>query len=113
MAAAQTEMAGTIVRSFSTKLIALLLLVLMIVLAVIAVIVVQKSASGSMPLDLSVASWLTAMLFALLPIRGFLPGDPPIGSWIDILVFFWVEGTIMVCVALTVTGLILRGRRER
>jgi hypothetical protein len=33
-----------------------------------------------MRLDLSVASWLTAMLFALLPIRGFLPGAPPIGS---------------------------------
>jgi hypothetical protein len=110
---ARSRAAGTIMRSFSTKLIALLLLVLMVVLAVIAVIVVQRGASGAMPLELSVASWLTAMLFALLPIRGFLPGNPPVGSWIDILVFFWVEGTIMVCVALTVTGLLVRGRRER
>jgi hypothetical protein len=56
---------------------------------------------------------LTAMLFALLPIRGFLPGDPPIGSWIDILVFFWVEGTIMICVVLAAIGLIVRGRRRQ
>jgi hypothetical protein len=112
-AALQSRLSGTIVRSFSTKLIAVLLLVLMIALAVIAVIVVQSSASGSMRLDLTVASWLTAMLFALLPIRGFLPGDPPIGSWIDILVFFWVEATIMICVALAATGLIVRGRRGR
>jgi hypothetical protein len=111
--AAPARASGTIVRSFSTKLIAVLLLVLMIALAVIAVIVVQRSASGAMPLEISIASWLTAMLFALLPIRGFLPGDPPIGSWIDILVFFWVEGTIMICVALTVIGLIARGHTER
>jgi hypothetical protein len=37
--------------------------------------------------------------------------DPPVGSWIDSLVFFWVEGAIMICVARTVTGPILRGRR--
>ena len=71
------------------KVVAALMLILMVALAIIAVLVVQSSASGRMRLELNVASWITAMLFALLPIRGFLPGDPPIGSWIDILVFFW------------------------
>jgi len=74
---------------------------------------VQSSATGRMRLELSVASWITAMLFALLPIRGFLPGDPPVGSWIDILVFFWVEVTIMVCVGLAATGLLMRAREQR
>jgi hypothetical protein len=92
---------GAILRSFSTRLIATLLLTLKIVLALI---VVQNSACGSIRLDLSVAPWLTALLFAQLPFRGLLPGDPPIGSWIDILVFLWVDGTIMICVALAATG---------
>ncbi len=93
-------------------MVAVLMLVLMVALAAIAVMVVQSSAAGRMRLDLSVASWITAMLFALLPIRGFLPGDPPVGSWIDMLVFFWVEATIMLCVALTAIGLLVRARRQ-
>ena len=104
---------GSIARSGSTKVVAALMLILMVALAIIAVLVVQSSASGRMRLELNVASWITAMLFALLPIRGFLPGDPPIGSWIDILVFFWVEATIMVCVALAATGLLMRAQEKR
>ena len=105
--------AGVIGRAGSTKMVAVLMLVLMVALALIAVLVVQSSATGRMRLELSVASWITAMLFALLPIRGFLPGDPPVGSWIDILVFFWVEVTIMVCVGLAATGLLMRAREQR
>ena len=97
MSVSEATTVGSIARSGSTKVVAALMLILMVALAIIAVLVVQSSASGRMRLELNVASWITAMLFALLPIRGFLPGDPPIGSWIDILVFFWVEATIMVC----------------
>lgn len=111
--ASEVTTTALISRSGSTKMVAALMLVLMVVLAAIAVLVVQSSATGRMRLELNVASWITAMLFALLPIRGFLPGDPPIGSWIDILVFFWVEATIMVCVALAAIGLLMRAREQR
>ncbi len=104
---------GSVDRAGSTKMVAVLMLVLMVCLAVIAVMVVQSTATGKMRLELSVASWITAMLFALLPIRGFLPGDPPVGSWIDVLVFFWVEATIMVCVALAAIGLLMRSRSQQ
>jgi hypothetical protein len=30
------------------------------------------------------------MLFATVPLRTFLPGSQPIGSWIDYLVVLWV-----------------------
>ena len=111
--ASEVTTTAVISRSGSTKTVAALMLVLMVALAVIAVLVVQSTATGRMRLELNVASWITAMLFALLPIRGFLPGDPPIGSWIDILVFFWVEATIMVCVALAAIGLLMRAREKR
>jgi hypothetical protein len=54
----------------------------------------------------SVASWITALLFALLPLRNSLPGSPPLGSWIDILMYFWVVAVVMVSLAF-VTGLLL------
>jgi hypothetical protein len=28
-------------------------------------------------------TWFTAVLFAVIPIRNFLPGSPPAGPWID------------------------------
>ena len=113
VATADSVVVGSVDRAGSTKMVAVLMLVLMVALAIIAVMVVQSTATGKMRLELSVASWITAMLFALLPIRGFLPGDPPVGSWIDVLVFFWVEATIMVCVALAAIGLLLRARLQQ
>lgn len=36
------------------------------------------------------STWFAAMLFAVVPIRNVLPGDPPPGSWIDEALVFWV-----------------------
>ena len=105
-------LAGTVSRSGSTKSIAVLLLALMVVLAFIAILVVNSTTRGRMRLELAVAGWLTAMLFALIPIRGFFPGSPPLGSWMDILVFFWVELLLMICVAATAGTIVFRARDE-
>lgn len=99
-----------LVRDGSTKSIALLLLTLMIILAAIAVLVTGSATRGRMKLELSVASWMTGLLFALLPIRGFFPDGPPLGSWMDILVFFWVELILMFCVGAVATTILLRTR---
>ena len=56
------------------------------------------------------AALMTALLFALIPLRGFFPGQPPLGSWIDVLVFFWVELIVMICVAAVVTTILLRAK---
>ena len=103
---------GTVARSGSTISIAILLLVLMVVLASIAVLVVRSATRGRMKLELGVASWMTALLFALIPIRGFFPGSPPLGSWMDVLVFFWVEIVLMVSVGLIVASILLRARER-
>jgi hypothetical protein len=102
-----------LVRDGSTKSIALLLLLLMVVLAVIAVLVTGAATRGRMKLELSVASWMTALLFALIPLRGFFPGAPPLGSWMDILVFFWVELVLMLSVAAVAATILLRARDAR
>ena len=35
-------------------------------------------------------TWFAAMLFAVIPIRNFLPGSPPPGAWIDQALVLWV-----------------------
>ncbi len=35
-------------------------------------------------------TWYAAMLFAIVPLRNILPGAPPPGAWIDILLIMWV-----------------------
>jgi hypothetical protein len=104
---------STLVRDGSTRSIAILLLLLMVVLAVIAILVTGASTRGRMKLELAVASWMTALLFALIPLRGFFPGSPPLGSWMDVLVFFWVELVLMLSVAIVVTTVLLRARDAR
>jgi hypothetical protein len=103
----------TLIRDGSTRSIALLLLLLMLVLAVIAIAVTGSATRGRMKLELSVASWMTALLFALIPLRGFFPGSPPLGSWMDVLVFFWVELILMLSVAAVVTTILLRAKDAR
>jgi hypothetical protein len=104
---------ATLVRDGSTRSIALLLLLLMLVLAIIAIAVTGSATRGRMRLELSVASWMTALLFALIPLRGFFPGSPPLGSWIDVLVFFWVELILMLSVAAVVTTILMRAKDAR
>ena len=111
--ASSAVMSTELWRNGSTKSIALLLLMLMVVLAAIAILVTGSVTRGGMALELSVASWLTALLFAFIPLRGFFPGSPPLGSWMDILVFFWVELILMVSVAAVVTTILMRARDVR
>lgn len=108
-----TTLSTELSRDGSTKSIALLLLLLMVILAVIAILVTGSATRGRMKLELSVASWMTALLFALVPLRGFFPGDPPLGSWMDILVFFWVELILMLSVAAVVTTILMRASDAR
>jgi hypothetical protein len=39
---------------------------------------------------------MAAMLFATIPLRTFLPGSPPIGSWVDYLVVLWVVAGLVL-----------------
>lgn len=103
---------GSIARDFSTIGIALLFLALMVIIAALVVRVVRSVAANRMELTLIVASWFTALLFALVPLRGAFPGQPPLGSWMDILVFFWVVAIVMVSLAL-VAGMLLQRARTR
>ncbi|UFS59028.1 DUF4436 family protein [Subtercola endophyticus] len=77
-------------RSASTLAFALVLLSLLVVMPVLVLFVAITAYRGKRKVEASFNSWMGAMLFATIPLRTFLPGSPPIGSWIDFLIVLWV-----------------------
>ncbi|MEB3982933.1 DUF4436 domain-containing protein [Mycobacterium sp. 663a-19] len=45
-------------------------------------------------------SWFAAVLFAVIPIRNFLPGSPPAGAWVDQALVLWVLIALVVAMIL-------------
>jgi Domain of unknown function (DUF4436) len=45
-------------------------------------------------------TWFAAVLFAIIPIRNFLPGSPPAGAWIDQALVIWVLIALVVAMGL-------------
>lgn len=80
----------TATRSGSTIAFGIVLLGLMIVMPVLVLTVAITVYRGRRRVEASFMSWMGAMLFATIPLRTFLPGSPPIGSWIDFLIVLWV-----------------------
>ncbi|RFA18726.1 DUF4436 family protein [Subtercola boreus] len=91
-------------RSWSTFAFGVLLLGLMIAIAVLVLLVAITVYRGRRKVEPSFMSWIGAMLFATIPLRSFLPGAPPIGSWIDYLVVLWVMIALVVGLVVYAAG---------
>jgi hypothetical protein len=50
------------------------------------------------------ATWYTAMLFAVVPIRNFLPGAPPPGSWVDQAIVLWTLILLIVAMIMFIVA---------
>jgi hypothetical protein len=86
-------------RAWSTVAISILILFLMVLLTTLSLLTSRAVQIGKKELNIGMAGWLAALLFAMPALRNLLPGSPPIGSWIDILVFFWVQIAVMISLA--------------
>ncbi|RFA18124.1 DUF4436 family protein [Subtercola boreus] len=80
----------TATRSASTVAFGIVLLGLMAATPVLVLFVAISAYTGRRRVEATLTSWIGAMLFAVIPLRNFLPGSPPVGSWIDYLVVLWV-----------------------
>ncbi len=80
----------TATRSASTVAFGIVLLGLMAVTPILVLFVAISAYTGRRKVEPTLTSWIGAMLFAVIPLRAFLPGAPPVGSWIDYLVVLWV-----------------------
>jgi hypothetical protein len=77
-------------RAGSTIAFGIVLLALMIAMPCLVLFVAINAYRGKRKMEPTLMSWMAAMLFATIPLRTFLPGSPPIGSWIDYLIVLWV-----------------------
>ena len=94
--------AATVERSTSTVLFAVFIMVFMWCLTIAALIAAWYTASGRLGLFWSALGFLGTLLFALIPLRNAVPGDPPIGSLIDFAAFFIAEGVVSISMIVTV-----------
>ena len=84
-------------RTTAVKAFAWFMNAVMAMLGVAAVLVTFNVAYRGKKFETSLMIWMGALLFVLPGIRNMLPGTPPMGSFTDFLVFFWVEAAISVC----------------
>ena len=85
-------------------------LTLMVVTAVLSALVARSVARKRRPIEATMAGWFAALLFALVPLRTNMPGSPPIGAWIDVAIFYWVELGLLIAMAVFI-GSWLRYRK--
>lgn len=83
-------------RSGSTVAIVAMLLASMLAVAAVALVVAFTVSRRLRRTEATMASWFAALLFAMVPLRLNMPGAPPIGVWIDFLVFMWVLLALML-----------------
>lgn len=95
---------AAIKRSGGVLAFVMVILLLMITIAVLALVVSTRVALKLRPIEATMASWFAALLFALIPLRTNMPGAPPIGAWIDVTVFFWVEAALLVAMSIFIVS---------
>lgn len=104
----------TATRAGSTVAFGLVLLALMIVMPVVVLVVAISAYRGRRKVEPTFLGWIAAMLFATIPMRTFLPGSPPIGSWIDFLLVLWVfAGLIAGLIVIVLAWLKWSSRPDR
>lgn len=77
-------------RAFTTQLFAIIILVMMVLISLTVLWISLLVVSGRRKMEVALLGWFGAVLFALPLLRNSLPGAPPIGAYVDVLVFCWV-----------------------
>ena len=85
------------VRSNSTKLLVTIILLLMITAMISVTIMTYMVVSGSRPPTLSSLTWAAALTYSLISLRGLMPGEPPIGIFVDKIIYFPSLIVTLVC----------------
>lgn len=106
-----TQVRITATRSGATVAFGIVILGLMIVLPVLGLTVAIIAYRGIRKVEATLMSWMAAMLFATIPLRTFLPGSPPVGSWVDYLVVLWVVAGLVLGLVIYVLAWLRWGAR--
>ncbi|MGB3483290.1 MAG: DUF4436 family protein [Mycobacterium sp.] len=83
-------------RSYPTIVFGIFIMTLMLGLAVAAAVLAYYLIRFRQGMQYSAYSVMAGLLFAMVPLRNAVPGNPPIGSVIDFMSFFIAEAVISV-----------------
>lgn len=84
-------------RSQSTKLLVVIILLLMITAMTSVTIMTNMVTRGMRPPTLASLTWAAALTYSLISLRGLMPGSPPIGIFVDKVVYFPSLIVTLVC----------------
>ena len=84
----QSSTVFTATRSNSTKLLVAIILLLMVTAMTSVGILTHMVVNGKRPPSLSSLTWTAALTYSLISLRGLMPGEPPIGIFVDKLFYF-------------------------
>lgn len=99
-------------RAPATVVFGIVLLVLMIAMPVLGLTAAILALRGRRRIEVSFFTWSAGMLFATPTLRNFLPGQPPIGSWVDYLVVLWAIAGLVLALLISVVAWYRWGRPQ-
>jgi hypothetical protein len=91
-------------RASTAKFFSVFIMIAMWALVIGVLFLVFRVFSGHRKIEISMFSFLGALLFAFPALRNSQPGTPPIGTLSDFIAFFWAE----VIIALSLLSVVLR-----
>lgn len=93
----QSSTVFTATRSNSTKLLVAIILLLMVTAMTSVGILTHMVVDGKRPPSLSSLTWTAALTYSLISLRGLMPGDPPIGIFVDKIFYFPALILTLIC----------------
>ena len=99
----------TLCRAPTTIFFSVFIMVAMWALTLGVLFLVFRVVSGHRKIEISMFSFLGALLFAFPALRNSQPGTPPIGTLSDFLAFFWAEVLIALSLLSVVLTWLIRG----
>lgn len=97
-------------RALAIKLFAGVLVLVMVLMPVLLLAVAVPLYREERLFEAGFLGYAAAMLFATVPLRNFFPGNPPAGSWVDVLVVLWVLVALIVGIGVTVLAFLRHPR---
>jgi hypothetical protein len=94
----------SIERASTARFFSIFIMIAMWALTIGVVFLVYRVFAGHRKIEISMFSFLGALLFAFPALRNSQPGTPPIGTLSDFIAFFWAE----VIIALSLLAVVLR-----
>jgi hypothetical protein len=94
----------SIARASTTLFFSTFIMIAMWMLTLGVIFLVFRVYRGERKIEISMFSFLGALLFAFPALRNSQPGTPPIGTLSDFIAFFWAE----VIIALSLLAVVIR-----